>query len=1148
MKLRKLIISSILVLLVVAGLATVWWFSSGENWVKGKIETSVSELTGRTFSIDGEFSLELSTNPLLLAESIRLSNPAWALNSDLARLDKLEVSVELASLLSDPIRINFINMDGLVIALEENESGEKGWEFPSGSEQPPVVTDDAPKALPVSVDRISLDGFSLLHESPRRTVPFDFHIEQLELIQRADQHIQFTADGRFGGELLNLAGNLGPLDELVTGGKTDHDIRLALGEIVLQSEGHIKQSSLLAGANINLAFSGPEFAWILTQLALPEFSHGDFDFKLNLRTEGDQTYLDLNGDLGSLQARAQGAFDDFAAIDTANLAAEVSGDDLGGLLEVIGVSGLSNNPFRLNVDIGHSGDLYQLQTLELESGGDTLSVSGQLGDWPKLANTKLDFFLDGSDLSAWSPILKMDNLPASAFSLNGGISPMDSGLGLEAISLKLGDAHIAVDGITGEAPEFTGTKLNVEATGPSLAEFRFLPGLETAPTLPFQIKGNVGKDDTGLTFDDLNLKLGENSLQLSGQLGLDDHLSGSHFTTSALIPNLAGLGPMFGLEGLPEQHLSMNGDYQRTTDGWAFQLSDGKFAEASFESKGKYIDVNDGLQIEATSQVTAPDLAELVRVAGVEAVEDLPGLPVSIEGFARYDAGKIELKDVQGNLGESSFKISAKMVNPPTWSGSDISLSVSGPDIDQLLVNRDVTDTLPFFLEGSISRNDQGIRINKLKARLGALQANADGVIGNLDDMSATDIQFEVTSSSLQNIGELIDYPLPDEPFSLGARFKGSPSEFHAEQLEIELGPSDLSGEVSVDLTGKPRINGVLLSNYLDLTWLQGEDRGAGAGEKPAETGKSNFLIPDTPIKYSRTEVVDLDIDITIHKFNFPKLPASDIHTHARIVDGNLFVDTFQIRGTDGGLLGGNMTVAREADSDITNVALSVEGHGVKLGIGAAEGQDPDTIMESEIVADLSGTGVTYRDLAQSLNGRIKVARGAGLTEIGRFGLIFGDLAGEILYMLNPFAETEKFTKHECSVGIVNIKSGMVTLDSMISQTDKMTLVAKGEVDLHTEKLQITFETKLRTGIGVSASMVINPFVSITGTLVSPVVGLDPAAVAVKGTVAVATVGISLLARSLADRYFSSKDPCGDALEKDRKAMESARKKEKKNR
>jgi hypothetical protein len=120
-------------------------------------------------------------------------------------------------------------------------------------------------------------------------------------------------------------------------------------------------------------------------------------------------------------------------------------------------------------------------------------------------------------------------------------------------------------------------------------------------------------------------------------------------------------------------------------------------------------------------------------------------------------------------------------------------------------------------------------------------------------------------------------------------------------------------------------------------------------------------------------------------------------------------------------------------------------------------------------------------------------------------------------------------------------------VDPVVLQTDKVTTVAKGKVDLHTEKILFTFNTKLRKGIGISASMVVNPFISVTGTLQKPFVGLDPSAVAVTGTVAVATAGLSLLVKSLSGRYLSSKDPCGDALKKSREKMGSTGKKGKSN-
>ncbi len=1210
MKIRKLIVIAPLGLALLAAVILAWWFLGDDAWIKDKIEDTVSEMTGRSLSIDGDFALDWSTSPVLTAENIHFSNPPWAVNRDLAKLDNLELSIDLFSLFKDQIQVHYITTDGLVIALEEHESGEKSWELSLGSEEPAPVADTAPTELPIRVGSITLADFSLLHEAPGRTVPLDFHLEQLKITQRTDQQIQFVTEGRFGGEQFELAGDLGPLNELVAGGKTSHDVRLAMGEIVLQSQGSIEQFSTLSGANIKLAFSGPEFEWLLTQLALPLFSYGDFDFRLDLQTEAGQTRLDLDGDLGSMEAYANGDLNDLNG--TAKLTAEVSGEDLGGLLEVIDVPGLPRNPFSLKVDIDHASGMFQFHTLVLKSGEGIISVAGQMGDWPELLDTELDFLVSGMNLQSWSKLLPAEilpgiMLPVADFELSGQISRPGSQPASIDTSLRVGDNRIQLRGPLGRLPSMTGADLKIRADGPvdgALVQMLHIEGIpgkdfslkatlerdaayfylsdasfdlagshlelsgksgpgpeltgsnlvfsllgtelnlwsqilktDDLPASAFSLNGEVLKTDTGLSLNAISLELGDNSLHLSGLVGLNDQLEGSNFQTRMTVPSLARIGALFDVEGLPDARLSVNSDYRRIPDGWAFHLTNGSLAGASFESEGKYTEIDGQQQTEATSHVSAPNLEKLARFAGIE---NLPVQPIEIKGFARYETGKLELRALEGRVGESQFKVSATMMNPPTWSGSDITLSASGPDIGQLLVDRNIEGRLPFSLDGKIARMDQEIQIEQVKARLGSMQAS---VHGNLDNNSATDLQITLSAPSLQLVGELLDYPLPDEALRLSATLQGSPKVFQAGQLEVELGPSDLSGEISVDLQAKPIINAILKSNHLDLAWFFNLGDRADSEEEPGETLKQDYLISDTAITLPQLNFADSDIAIAVSNVRLPNLMLHDIYLHSKVEDGNLILDPFQLSGEDGAILGGSLALEQDADSGLKTVALSLEGNGVRLGIGTVEGQDYDTFRKSDISANLDGSGVTYRDLATSLNGRIEVVQGPGLTGNSGLSLIFGNLIGEILHLINPFSKTDQFTVNECSVAVVNFESGLVKVHPVVLQTDKVTTVAEGEVDLHTEKIRFTFNTKLRKGIGISASMVVNPFISVTGTLQKPFVGLDPTAVAVTGTVAVATVGISLLVKSLADRYLSSKDPCGDALKKSREQMESTGKK-----
>jgi len=68
----------------------------------------------------------------------------------------------------------------------------------------------------------------------------------------------------------------------------------------------------------------------------------------------------------------------------------------------------------------------------------------------------------------------------------------------------------------------------------------------------------------------------------------------------------------------------------------------------------------------------------------------------------------------------------------------------------------------------------------------------------------------------------------------------------------------------------------------------------------------------------------------------------------------------------------------------------------------------------------------------------------------------------------------------------------------------KVTVVALGKVDLHTEELTINFNTRPREGVGISAGMFTNPFIELAGTLASPRLGVS-AKGAAAGVAAAAT-------------------------------------------
>jgi hypothetical protein len=236
----------------------------------------------------------------------------------------------------------------------------------------------------------------------------------------------------------------------------------------------------------------------------------------------------------------------------------------------------------------------------------------------------------------------------------------------------------------------------------------------------------------------------------------------------------------------------------------------------------------------------------------------------------------------------------------------------------------------------------------------------------------------------------------------------------------------------------------------------------------------------------------------------------------------------------EGGPLGEKLTgkFTFDTSGEDAKLDLSLDAEGFRLGVMAPEGQGEEATPPTNIMIRAVGQGTTWHELASSLNGRFRLHQDAGLINSAGMKLIFSDLLTELINTLNPFAKDKPYTELECGLINAEMVNGQVTVEPLLYQTKEITIVSGGAIDLVSENITLDFHTQVRKGIGLSAGMIVNPFIRLGGSLASPTIELDPAAVAVKGTVAVATVGLSILGRSLYDRFLTRKDPCGHALKK----------------
>jgi hypothetical protein len=161
----------------------------------------------------------------------------------------------------------------------------------------------------------------------------------------------------------------------------------------------------------------------------------------------------------------------------------------------------------------------------------------------------------------------------------------------------------------------------------------------------------------------------------------------------------------------------------------------------------------------------------------------------------------------------------------------------------------------------------------------------------------------------------------------------------------------------------------------------------------------------------------------------------------------------------------------------------------------------------------------------------VQLVIGKGIFESSMLDLVTADILLTLINAFNPFAKEDPTTELECGIALLSFEDGVARLEPMAFQSDKMTLLGDGKIDFRTEKLKLEWITKPRKGIGISASMITNPYIKLGGTLASPSIELKPLEAVTSTGVAVATLGLSLVAKGMYDRVTAEKKVCKKALE-----------------
>jgi len=512
------------------------------------------------------------------------------------------------------------------------------------------------------------------------------------------------------------------------------------------------------------------------------------------------------------------------------------------------------------------------------------------------------------------------------------------------------------------------------------------------------------------------------------------------------------------------------------------------------------------------------------------------GTTTELSGKAHYDELPIEFEaavsahQVKANIQVQQARVIAQVDFPAE--ALDFSVKVNSLAKVGALVAVDQLPDAALSAQGQVVLGKDTILLQKVVAAIDGIKLDLDGSVDNAS--GAIQLATRIKIDSLQHLNQMVaELPaLPALPLALSSTVKIHQSRIDISTYKTTLGDSDAEGSARIDLTQPPRIKARLRSRVLDLAPFLPPEQDTPATTSTAESGtlvatrQSGYVFDETPLPLASLRDLNLTVDASIDRLLLRNVEARQIKLNVDAHNGEL-----QLTNRFAGYLGGNFENAVNLDikGDLAKLQLATKVRNIRIAALSGEGVPAEQIPVTNVNIDLHSSGATPRALAANLNGDVVVNQGAGKVSNELIQRFSGDILAQLFSLLNPFAKKEEFTNWQCSLFALQFESGLGQITGFLLQSEQLLVVGGGDIDLNDESLNIEFNTKPRTGVGVSADMFVTPFVKLGGTLTNPSVGLNKQGLLLSGGAAFLTGGMSFLYTGLMDRATANADQCAKA-------------------
>jgi uncharacterized protein involved in outer membrane biogenesis len=835
---------------------------------------------------------------------------------------------------------------------------------------------------------------------------------------------------------------------------------------------------------------------------------------------GGQLDHRLTFNVGDVSLVSSGTVAEIATLAEPEFSGHFTGPDIGKVLADYSLPPMSEGAFDFRLD------------LATQDGWTILDLDGDLGSLDIMANGRLDKLtqpdkgdvwaqLKGPDLQALGQALGISGLVADPFELTADAKLAGKSLHLEELRLSTPADHLDLTGDLTLSEGLPGSRLTVSLDSDDLGRWA---GLVRQPVLAFgaiDVDGKLLTDDSGELSIEARASHYGSALQVAGGIGpiagpyrfdLDVDFTSEH---------PSDLLKIFTRQDFPDFPLKIDGNFVSSPEVVSFNAVSLELDNNTLKVDGR---LNLAEQFAGSEFELDLDIPDLFTFGQMWGNDRFPHEPVRAHGRIKPQGKGLAFQLDDGNMGEVRMKIDGSIADLEQPLGIDANFNVDLPGsamIHWLLPDIELPEG-PIKASGKLENLQDRTRLNQIRLQIGEMVAN---VHGEVTYEFSYDLSAQVSGPDSSRLEPLTRIDMPAESFDIAAQLTGDSKTLTIAQIDAAIGNSEASGQIDFAFGDPLRITGDITSPHLDLTAFI--DKEIETEEAPQDSDR-RYVFDDSDLfdmtPYGLIVKAELRADrVVMHGGQM-----TGVDFGLQMEDEYFSISPFTFRGSENGLFEGSFVM--NGRDGTTELAIDVKGDNQLMAPWPAEGQDPATLPRGGFTAKLRGRGNTGRELVSGLDGKVRIEVGPGQLARASYSFLFNDFMTQLTDTLNPFKEDQEFTQLDCAVAAADVESGLLTLKPLVIHMRQVTVISQGTLDLKTEELDITFNSKQRRGLGISASDLFNRFIKVGGTLAAPMLEIDPAGTVVKGGLAVATAGLSIIAKSFSDRYLSSKDPCGDAL------------------